>query len=38
MSWGGGPQICCVCSGALKNREGQGEGEKSGCTTKGLIT
>ena len=28
----------CVCSGALKNRWGQGEGVKAGSRTKGLIT
>ena len=31
--WRGGAQILCVCSGALKNRWGQGEGVKSGCRT-----
>ena len=37
-SWEGGRgEILCVCSGALKNRRGQGEGVKSGYWTKGLI-
>ena len=40
-SWegkGGGVKFCvCVCSGALKNRRGQGEGVKCGYWTKGLI-
>ena len=35
---GGGVEISCVYSGALKNRWGQGEGVKSGYRTKGLIT
>ena len=34
---GGGWNFVCVCSGALKNRRGQGEGVKSGYWTKGLI-
>jgi len=35
---GEGTEISCVCSGALKNWCGQGEGATSGCRTKGLIT
>ena len=35
---GGGTEILCVCSGALKNWCGQGEGVRSGCRAKGLIT
>ena len=33
-----GAKILCVCSGAFKNRPGQGEGVKIGYRTKGLIT
>ena len=33
-----GTEIWCVCSGALKNRRGQGEGVKCGYSTWGLIT
>ena len=36
--WDGGAEILCVCSGAIKNRWGQGEGVKSGYRTKGVIT
>ena len=35
---GEGAKILCVCSGAFKNRPGQGEGVKIGYRTKGLIT
>ena len=35
---GEGANILCVCSGAFKNRPGQGEGVKIGYRTKGLIT
>ena len=39
MGGGGeGAKILCVCSGAFKNRPGQGEGIKIGYRTKGLIT
>ena len=34
---GGGAEILFMCSGALKNRWGKGEGIKSGYS-KGLIT
>ena len=38
LGGGGGAEILCVCSGALKTLWGQGQSVKSGYRTKGLIT